>query len=226
MINYEALYGISYGLYIVSSGNSERANGFISNTVFQITAQPPQFAICSNRNNFTSELIADTGFFAVSILETNTPADMFSDFGYKSGRDIDKLKGRNIIYTANGVPVVTDHCISYLECRVFSTIDVGTHLMFLGTLLHSEFINAALDPITYQYYREVKKGLSPKNAPTYVDLSAHTAAAHSAPAAEYKCEVCGYIYNESDEDTPFADLPADWHCPLCGVEKEYFRIIT
>ena len=73
MINYEALYGISYGLYIVSSGNREHGNGFISNTVFQITAEPPQFAICCNKNNFTSGIITDTGYFAISILETNTP---------------------------------------------------------------------------------------------------------------------------------------------------------
>ena len=42
MINFEAFFKVSYGLYIVSSGNSKKGNGFVSNSVFQVTAEPPQ----------------------------------------------------------------------------------------------------------------------------------------------------------------------------------------
>ena len=55
MINFEALFKISYGLYIVCSGDKNHGNGFVSNTVFQVTAEPAQFAICCNKNNYTSE---------------------------------------------------------------------------------------------------------------------------------------------------------------------------
>lgn len=34
------------------------------------------------------------------------------------------------------------------------------------------------------------------------------------------CIVCGYEY---DEETPFADLPDDWTCPVCGVGKDQFE---
>ena len=48
---------------------------------------------------------------------------------------------------------------------------------------------------------------------------------------KYVCTVCGYIYdpNEGDEDngvspgTSFDELPEDWVCPLCGVEKDQFE---
>jgi flavin reductase (DIM6/NTAB) family NADH-FMN oxidoreductase RutF len=225
MIDFEALYGISYGLYIVSSGNQNRGNGFISNTVFQVTAQPPRFVICSNKDNYTSEFIRSIGFFAVSILEINTPSEIFTHFGYKSGREIDKFVGMNIRYTENGVPVVLDHAISFLECRVENTIDMDTHWMFTSQLLHSEIIDNRLEPITYQYYREVKKGIAPKNAPTYIDVSKLNKITATEKNAEYKCEVCGYIYDEADEKIRFADLPDDWVCPLCGAEKESFRKI-
>ena len=47
---------------------------------------------------------------------------------------------------------------------------------------------------------------------------------------KFVCNVCGYIYDPEKGDpdngvkpgTPFADLPADWVCPECGVGKEEF----
>ena len=52
MIDLNALFKLTYGLYIVSSGNSDHGNGFISNTVFQVTSEPAKFAACCNKNNF------------------------------------------------------------------------------------------------------------------------------------------------------------------------------
>ena len=40
---------------------------------------------------------------------------------------------------------------------------------------------------------------------------------------KYVCSVCGYEYDEAAEGTPFAELPEDWTCPLCGVGKEEFQ---
>lgn len=50
---------------------------------------------------------------------------------------------------------------------------------------------------------------------------------------QYLCP-CGYIYNEvlgcpSDgiaPGTPFEELPDDWHCPVCGLTKDYFGART
>ena len=40
--------------------------------------------------------------------------------------------------------------------------------------------------------------------------------------AKYKCDVCGFIYDEEIEKTKFGELPDDWACPLCGVGKDSF----
>ena len=37
----------------------------------------------------------------------------------------------------------------------------------------------------------------------------------------YVCTVCGYVYDEADR-IPFAELPEDWKCPLCGASKGDF----
>lgn len=39
---------------------------------------------------------------------------------------------------------------------------------------------------------------------------------------KYKCNVCGYIYDEETETAKFEDLPEDWTCPVCGVGKDMF----
>jgi len=38
------------------------------------------------------------------------------------------------------------------------------------------------------------------------------------------CLVCGYVYDPAEnENVPFADLPDDWTCPLCGAGKDQFE---
>jgi flavin reductase (DIM6/NTAB) family NADH-FMN oxidoreductase RutF/rubredoxin len=222
MIDFEALFKISYGLYIVSSGNKEKSSGFISNSVFQVTSEPPKFASCCNKNNFTAELIKNTGAFSVSILHKETSPDIFGRFGYKSGRDTDKMAGLNVKYGQTGVPIVLNDCIAFLECNVIDTIDVGTHLIFIGELKQSELINDSKEPITYLYYRQVKKGVAPKNAPTYIDKSKLTGKTEKPAAKKFKCPACGYIYDNAIEAVKFEDLPDNWICPVCGSEKDDF----
>ena len=40
---------------------------------------------------------------------------------------------------------------------------------------------------------------------------------------QYRCTICGHIYDEDKEGTKFEDLPNDWVCPLCGVGKDMFE---
>jgi rubredoxin len=48
---------------------------------------------------------------------------------------------------------------------------------------------------------------------------------------KYICTVCSYIYDPEAGDpdggieagTAFEDIPDDWVCPECGVEKDMFE---
>lgn len=42
---------------------------------------------------------------------------------------------------------------------------------------------------------------------------------------QYKCTICGYIYDDANEKVPFAELPDTWKCPLCGAPKSAFEPI-
>jgi len=222
MINYEALFKISYGLYVVCSGSKAKGNGYISNTVFQVTSDPPRFATCCNKDNHTAGIIKASGVFSVSVLKQDAGAGTIGTFGYKSGKDEDKLGGMNVRYGETGVPIVLDDAIAFLEFRVEETIDVGTHLMFIGALVNAEVLDEAADPLTYLHYRKVKKGVAPKNAPTYIDKSKLEKKAGGEVFAKYECPACSYIYDDEKEEIKFDDLPDDWVCPVCGEDKSEF----
>lgn len=43
---------------------------------------------------------------------------------------------------------------------------------------------------------------------------------------KWRCTVCEYIYDpEQENGVAFEDLPEDWVCPECGVDKDFFEEI-
>jgi len=222
MIQFEALFKNTICFLFLSSGNKKKGNGLISNIFFQIKADPQRFASCCNKDNFTADLIKETGAFSVSVVHKDTDPEIISRFGYKSGKDTDKLNGLKIKYGETGVPIVLNDCIAFLECKVIQTIDVGTHYMFIGELLQSEIVDDTKEALTYLHYRKVRKGAAPKNAPTYIDKSKLASTPVGSGFKKFECTACGYIYDEAEQDIRFAELPDDWVCPVCGSEKSDF----
>jgi len=164
----KALHKIGYGLYVVTSKKDGHLNGQIANTVFQVTSQPPTIAVSINRNNLTWEFIKQSRVFAVSALCEATPLTFIGRFGFKSGRDTDKLKGLNYKIGETGAPIVLDNTVAYLEARVTQEMDVGTHTIFIGELVAAEVISDETC-MTYDFYHQIKGGKTPKAAATYIE---------------------------------------------------------
>jgi len=167
-MNLKALYQLGYGLYIVCSRKGKKFNGQIANTVFQVASEPPIIAVAINRNNLTHEFIAQSKVFTVSILSQDTPLSFIGRFGFKSGRDIDKLEGINYKIGETQAPVVTDNTLAYLEAKVIKQVDVRTHTIFIGELVGADVLKEG-EPMSYAYYHQVKRGTTPKTAPVYIE---------------------------------------------------------
>ena len=161
------LYKISYGLYIVSSKKGERRNGLISTTVFQTTAEPPTVTASINKLSLTHEYIAHSGVFGVSVLSKATPMKFIGTFGFKSGRDIDKFDGVECTTGSTGAPIVLENAVAYLDAKVINSLDLGTHTLFVGEVVGAETLNDS-ELMTYAYYHDVKHGMSPEAAPTFI----------------------------------------------------------
>ena len=94
-------------------------------------------------------------------------------------------------------------------CDVVGKFETETHTLFIGKMISAEMLHND-NPMTYAYYHAVKKGLSPKNAPTYRE-------AKTEQKLAYKCKICGYIY-EGD----ITKEPDTYVCPICKKGKEFF----
>lgn len=228
-MNSSALFKISYGMYIVGSKNGDKINAQIANTAIQSTSEPPTIAVTINKKNLTHEYIATSKVFSVSILAQDTPLNFIGQFGFKSGRDINKFESIKWKIGETGAPVVLDNSIAYFECKVVSQLDVGTHTIFVGLVVTAEILKEG-EPMSYAYYHEVKRGSTPKTAPSYVEVKKE----EKKVMSKYECGVCGYIYDPTKGDpeskippgTPFEKLPEGWTCPVCGAEKSEFKKVA
>jgi flavin reductase (DIM6/NTAB) family NADH-FMN oxidoreductase RutF/rubredoxin len=222
----KALRKISYGLYIIGSYQGDRKNGQIANTVIQITSEPPTIAVSINKKNLTHDFIKATGVFTASVLCQATPLSFIGDFGFKSGRDADKFQGVNHITGRTGAPVAIEHAAAYFEAEVIQSVDVGTHTIFIAKLVNAEVLTE--EPcLTYEYYQQVKRGTTPKTAPSYIAKEKEA----TVNMSKYECTVCGYVYDPEVGDadggiapgTPFEKIPDSWVCPVCGAAKSEFK---
>ena len=185
-----ALFNIGYGLYVVTSNDGKKDNGCIVNTVSQLTSQPNRVAVCINKQNYTHHVVKSTGILNVNCLSIEAPFSVFENFGFQSGRNVDKFANWETPRSDNGLVFLPKYINSFMSLKVEDYLDLGTHGMFICSVTEARVLNR-VETMTYTYYQ---KNVKPK------------------PATEGKkgwvCKICGYVY-ECDE------LPEDFICPLC-----------
>ncbi len=238
-MNPEAFFKMTYGIYLVTSKSGDQLCGYIANTVFQVTAEPPKIAISCHKNNISAKIIDASGVFSVSVLDKETDAGLIGLFGYQTGNEDKKFERVNYTYGATNTPIILSHAIAYFECRVVDTFDVGSHLLFIGEVVENKLLEAEKDPLTYDYFRSELKLMAPERAPTYIDKTKLQKTNETEkPVIEmkqefgpsYQCTECSYVYDPALGDeaqgippgTPFSELPDDWICPICAAAKSKF----
>jgi flavin reductase (DIM6/NTAB) family NADH-FMN oxidoreductase RutF/rubredoxin len=218
VINLATLNKLTYGLYIVTSLDQGRCNGFAADAVFQVSANPPTIGACIKKDNLTHDFVAKTKVFAVSILAETAPAELIRHWGLKSGHQEDKCVNTEYKTGITGCHLITKDSLGAIECQVINAFDAGSHTIFLGEVVSAEMFSER-EPLTYTQYR---KNIKPdiKQSESKRDIM-----------KKYRCVVCDYIYDPSlgDPDsgiapgTPFEQIPDTWVCPICQVDKSNFE---
>ena len=207
-MNKNVLRKLSYGVYVVSTKNGDKPTGCIANSAMQVTHDT--IAVSINHDNFTNQCIKNTKKFGISILSVDVNDMVIPVFGFQSGRDVNKFENFETeeVY---GLKVLKDSA-GYIVCDVINQMETETHTIFLGKIAEGDILKDEI-PMTYAYYHQVKKGTSPKAAPTFIE--------ENVPQEEnkirYKCEICGYIY-EGD----IMQEPDTYVCPICKQPKTKF----
>lgn len=202
VVDPSAMFKLSYGLFVLSAKDGAKDNGCIINTVMQVTDATKRIAIAVNKANYTHEMIKKTGAFNVSVLTTDAPFKLFKQFGFQSGKDVDKFaEGVEEVRTVNGIRYVAEYSNAVISGKVIQEVEFDTHTMFIAEVTEAAVLSN-VPSVTYQYYFD---HIKPQPQPT-------------TEKSGYVCKICGYVY-EGEE------LPEDYICPLCKHGAEDFEKI-
>ena len=185
-----ALFKIGYGLYVVTSNDGTKDNGLIVNTVTQLTDNPYRVAVNINKANYSHHVIKQTGVMNVNCLSVDAPFQVFQNFGFQSGRAVDKFADCAPLRSDNGLVFLPRYINAFFSLKVEQYVDLDTHGMFICSITEARVISDA-ETMTYTYYQQ---NVKPKP--------------ETQGKKGYVCKVCGYVY-EGEE------LPDDIVCPLC-----------
>jgi len=203
-MNDQAMFKLSYGLFVLTTTENGKDNGCIINTAGQVTAIPNRISITVNKTNYTHDLVAASGKFNLSILSEKADFSIFKHFGFQSGREVDKFADYpHVERSKNGIYYLTEGANSFISGSIEQKIDLGSHTMFIASVEDMDVLND-IPSTTYTYYQEHIKPQS--NAPT-------------KGKTIWRCKICGYEY-EGEE------LPADYICPLCKHPASDFEKVS
>ena len=195
-----ALFKIGYGLYVVTSNDGKRDNGIVVNAVTQLTNTPNMVGVTINKDSYSHHVIKQTGKMNVNCLSVEAPFSVFENFGFRSGRNVDKFEGETPLRSDNGLAFLDKYINAFISLKVEQYVDLGTHGMFVCSVGEARVISDR-ETMTYTYYLE---NVKPK------------------PQTEgkkgYVCKICGWVY---EGDT----LPDDLICPLCKHPASDFEEI-
>ena len=191
----KAMFKIGYGLYVVTTNDGKKDNGCIVNTVVQLTSTPNRVAVCINKQNYTHHIVEQTGILNLNVLSVEAPFSVFQEYGFVSGRAVDKFAGKTLERSGNGLLYLDKYINAYLSLKVEEHTDMGTHGLFICSVTESKVVSSA-ETMTYSYYQSNVKPRPPK------------AGEGEAKKKGWVCTVCGYVYEGEER-------PPDFICPLC-----------
>ena len=143
-----------------------------------------------NKANYTHDVILGSRKLNVNCLSVDAPFAAFQNFGFQSGKNVDKFAGWSPLRSDNGLVFLPKYINSFMSLKVEDYIDLDTHGMFICSVTEARVLSDR-ESMTYAYYFE---NVKPK------------------PQTEgkkgYVCQICGYVYEGET-------LPEDFVCPLC-----------
>lgn len=187
---------ITQGMYVLTT----IGGGCMVDAVSQISAgDNPLIAVAVMKKNYTNELLKNNNRFALSILGEDVNPEIVTTFGMNSMRDMNKFE-KVATEEVEGIKVVPDS-LGYMVCEIVDSIDNDTHTLFIGKLIEADVYKEG-NAMSYGYYQE--------NKDDFVKVTTENG------KTAWVCTVCGYVYYGEE-------LPDDFKCPICGVDKSLFK---
>ncbi|HJC21144.1 MAG TPA: flavin reductase [Candidatus Butyricicoccus avicola] len=194
-----------YGLYLASATAGGKQFGCIVNSLSQVTsASPEKFSLALNQSSATKKAIDQAGVLSITLIGASCPDAILNEFGYKSGRAIDKFSKFETFIDAQGSPYLKEGMVARIAFRVIDKLDAGTHTLYMLEVIDAEAFST--DPVMTVRAWNARGNEAPPAAPVFRTLDKKIG---------WKCTVCGYIY-------PKEELPEGYHCPICHAPASKF----
>ena len=116
-----------------------------------ISKDPPLYGISVAPSRYSHDLIQKTKEFVINFVPYEQ-AHIANFCGKNSGIDTDKIKEMDLTLTPSQklkTPIIKE-CFSHLECKLYETLTLGDHTMFIGEVVNvladkDAFIDDLLD---------------------------------------------------------------------------------
>ena len=209
MIDWDALYKISLGLYVLGAKDGEKDVGSIVDAVMIGANKPCALVLSCNNGSYTKQCIEKTNEFSLSVLPKDIEPSVIAVFGFQSSRDNNKWDLITKEYFMD-LPVLSG-AVSYIKAKVLHKYILESNTIFVAEIVGA-IKNSDTLPLLYQDYRGELKDL--------VIKSFNQMKKEKTMSKKWVCTVCNYVY---DGDVPFEKLDDDYICPICGVDKSFFE---
>ncbi len=148
----QALAQWASGVTIVTTKTDAGYAGMTASAFSSVSADPPIILVCINQSAESCALVAESGSFAVNILESSQQdaSNRFASFKDKETR-FDSVAWSE---APSGSPYL-DESLCSLDCKVVNKVEAGSHIVFFGEVQH--VVNREGNPVLY--YRGGYRGI-------------------------------------------------------------------
>jgi flavin reductase (DIM6/NTAB) family NADH-FMN oxidoreductase RutF len=141
----QAMRRLATTVALVTSGQGDNWAGMAATAVVSVCADPPTLLVAVNRTASLHPTLHAEKRFCVNLLSERHRELVGIFSGQVRGRE--RFKRGNWISGADGLPVLAD-ALASLSCRTETTLDVGTHTLFIGRV-ENVINHGDIDPLVW-----------------------------------------------------------------------------
>jgi flavin reductase (DIM6/NTAB) family NADH-FMN oxidoreductase RutF len=144
------------GVTVVTSAHNNSKHGMTVSSFTSVSVNPPVVCVSINQQARTHELIAQSGVFAVTVLE-EAQGPISDCFAGRVADEGDRFYGIDTFTMQTGAPLMTGG-IAFFDCKVIQKVTFGGNTVFFGEVLAARYSETG-KPLLYsnRVYQSLQK---------------------------------------------------------------------
>jgi flavin reductase (DIM6/NTAB) family NADH-FMN oxidoreductase RutF len=134
------------GVTVVTTQAGDRRAGMTVSSFTSVALEPPTVLVCLNKSTYAHDLVRESGVYAISMLAAGQEA-LSNRFAGFDPSITDRFEGLELTAAETGSPLLPG-AAAWLDCQVRSTVDTGTHTIFIAEVVYAQ-VDAEAAPLVY-----------------------------------------------------------------------------